>query len=251
MESYEYNTLFEFESDYWWFRGLRRTLLDEMRQVGLGVGSRILDAGCGTGGNIENISRRLTGEVYGFDVSPYAVPFWEKRQIGPMCIASINDMPYAANEFDAVVSVDVFECGSVDEARAYDELYRVVKPGGFVFLVVPAYDWLMSPEHHKAVGATRRYTRSRLATLLTTKPVRILRITHLFGLLLPAIAAYRWGLHLAGANSENAPKSDLKHISPLVNQVLLGITDIERMFLKIMNMPFGSSILAVVRKDGD
>ena len=63
-----------------------------------------------------------------------------------------------------------------------------LSPGGFMVLVVPAYDWLIDKEHHKAVGAVRRYTKNRLLEILAKHPMQLIRITHLFGSVLPAVA---------------------------------------------------------------
>lgn len=233
---------------YWWFRGLHLILLDTLRSVGLGQHEPVLDAGCGTGQNLVNIGRQITSTAYGFDVSSEAALFCKKRGLTNVCRASINDMPFAPATFAAVVSVDVFECDSVLEDQAYEEIWRVLRPGGYMVLVVPAYEWLMTPEHHKAVHASRRYTKSRLAALLRKRPVELLRITHLFASLFPAVAAYRLGLRLAPGDSDGPPRSELKPMHPALNSLLFNIVKAERQFLKLGNLPFGSSIMAVARK---
>lgn len=248
METHEYQTLFELEPLYWWFRGLHLILLDTLRSVGLGQHEPVLDAGCGTGQNLVNIGRQITSTAYGFDVSSEAALFCKKRGLTNVCRASINDMPFAPATFAAVVSVDVFECDSVLEDQAYEEIWRVLRPGGYMVLVVPAYEWLMTPEHHKAVHASRRYTKSRLAALLRKRPVELLRITHLFASLFPAVAAYRLGLRLAPGDSDGPPRSELKPMHPALNSLLFNIVKAERQFLKLGNLPFGSSIMAVARK---
>ncbi len=250
MESHEYQTLFELEPLYWWFRGLHLILLDTLHAVGLGQHEPVLDAGCGTGQNLVNIGRQITSTAYGFDVSPEAALFCKKRGLTNVCRASINDMPFAPDTFAAVVSVDVFECDSVLEDQAYGEIWRVLKPGGYMVLVVPAYEWLMTPEHHKAVHASRRYSKGRLAALLRNRPVELIRMTHLFAALFPMVAAYRLGLRLAAGDSEGPPRSELKPMHPALNSLLFNIVKAERQFLKLGDLPFGSSIMAVARKVG-
>jgi hypothetical protein len=144
--------------------------------------------------------------------------------------------------------VDVLECEAVKEDTAYRELWRVLKPSGHLLLVVPAYDWLMSEEHHRAVRASRRYTRRRIRALLTNQPVELIRITHLFAALLPAVAFYRLILCRLRAASNSAPKSELQPMPPVVDSLLFNVVNLERLFLRAFDLPFGSSILAVVRK---
>jgi len=64
MEPYEYKTLFEFETSYWWYRGLRRILMDSVH-----ASPRILDAGCGTGKTLQDIQEHITPHAFGFDVA--------------------------------------------------------------------------------------------------------------------------------------------------------------------------------------
>ncbi len=211
---------------------------------------RFLDAGCGTGQNLINIGRQVSSRAYGFDVSPEAALFCKKRELTNICRASINDMPFASETFSAVVSIDVFECDSVLEDKAYGEIWRVLKPGGYLVLVVPAYEWLMSSEHHKAVHASRRYSKSGLAALISKRPVQVIRMTHLFASLFPLIASYRLVLRLVAGNSDGPPRSELKPMHPAFNSLLFGIVKAERQFLRLTDLPFGSSIMAVVRKVG-
>lgn len=248
MEAHEYQTLFEFEPSYWWYRGLHLILLDTVRSLGIGPDAAILDAGCGTGQNLQNLAQEITNQAYGFDFSTHAAAFWGKRCLEKACVASINEIPFAANTFEAVVSVDVLECEAVDEDEACTEMWRVLRPGGYMIVVVPAYDWMLNPEHHKAVGAVRRYSRQRLTALLERQPVDVLRVTHLFGSVFPAVAAYRLADRFLSREGDEEPRSDLKPLHPAINRLLFTVVNTERKLLRHMNVPFGSSIMAVARK---
>lgn len=250
MEPHEYSTMYEFETSYWWYRSLHGILLDTLKTLGLGEGAHVLDAGCGTGQNLSNIGTEITSNAYGFDLSIHAAPFWARRGIDNGCIASINEIPYASEAFDAVMSVDVLECDAVSEHSAVGELLRVLKPSGHLVLVVPAYDWLLSEEHHRAVRATRRYSRKRVARLLHASPVTIMRMTHLFAAVLPAVALYRFSQPFFRRNHGScAPQSELKPLNPAVNNSLIQLMNIERRILGGFDLPFGSSIMVVARKD--
>jgi SAM-dependent methyltransferase len=249
MEAYEYSTMYHFETSYWWYRGLHGAMVDLLHALNLPPRARLLDAGCGTGGNLVSLRQAKYRDVFGFDYSPHATTFWDERGLTRACIASTNEIPYAANTFDAVMSVDVLEIDTVDEAKAIAELWRVTKPGGYMVLVVPAYKWMMTEEHHKAIHASRRYTRREVAALLTRHPARLLRVTHFFAALFPAVAVYRLGLQrFSRPSADAAPRSELKPLPAPINETLAAITRAERLALRAVDLPFGSSIIGVAQK---
>jgi SAM-dependent methyltransferase len=248
MESYEYQTLFEFESSYWWFLGQHSILLDTLDSLKLTPTAMVLDAGCGTGQNLANIKERITSRANGFDVSYHAIPFWKERGLKNVYLASTNEIPLPDDTFDAVISVDILCEDAVDDEQALNELGRVTKPGGFIILIVPAYEWLMTEEHHRAVHATKRYSRKYMITMLQKLPVEIIRVTHFFAFLFPAIAGYRLALRTFSRKSNIQPRSELKHLPVVLNNLLCGIVKLEERVIRKNDLPFGSSILAVARK---
>lgn len=248
MEAHEYQTLFEFEPSYWRYRALHSIVIDTLNSLRLERNARVLDAGCGTGYNLLNITRAISPRAFGLDVSPEVVPFWRQRDLRRVCLASVNDLPFPDGTFDAVVSLDVLDQDAVIETAAYRELWRVVREDGLIVIVVPAYKWLLTKEHHRAVHASRRYTERCLLALLKTQSVELVRMSHLFALLLPVIAAYRLARRLFGNGRSNLPRSELRRLPPVVNDVFCGVMNLERLLLRKKDLPFGSSLLAVVRK---
>ncbi len=249
MEQHEYQTLFDIENDYWWFRALRNVLGDSCKRLGIGSEARLLDAGCGTGKTAAFLRQSVTPNVFAFDLSSHARAFWFKRDLGSSCQASINDVPFKDEVFDAVVSVDVLECDEVDERNACRELSRILKRGGFLIVVVPAYEWLKSPEHHRAVHVSHRYSKTHLRRLLDGLPLKIVRLTHLFATVLPVVAVYRGLRHVIDRYQQGSPHSELKPLPRVVNRMLYHAVDWERRWLGLpRDLPFGSSLLLVAQK---
>ena len=104
---------------------------------------------------------------------------------------SILAIPFPDDSFDLVISNDVLcDEGAVDDEQALREIYRVLKPGGRVFLNLPAYPWMLS-RHDAAVYNVRRYTRRRLARLLQAAGFRLLFASYWNIVMFPIIVLTR------------------------------------------------------------
>ncbi len=103
---------------------------------------RILDAGCGDGRNMVFFLRQGV-DVYGVDRDVKAIENVKKRaaELAPHLppanfqTASLGSLPFENDYFDAVVGSAVLHFAE-DEThffRMLDELWRGLKPGGFLF----------------------------------------------------------------------------------------------------------------------
>jgi len=77
----------------------------------------------------------------------------------------VHDLPFLADSFDVVLSLDVLSHAGVDDALALREVYRVLRTGGQLILNVAAFDFLKGA-HDCAVNVNRRYQQRQLRTLL-------------------------------------------------------------------------------------
>jgi SAM-dependent methyltransferase len=247
MEAREYQTLFACEDTYWWHRGLRGILLECLERAGAGPSWRILDAGCGTGQILLELRERVSPRSVGFDASKEASAFWPKRSIGAACLASINTIPFRPSTFDAVISVDVLCCKAVQVDQAVTEMVRVLRPGGWVIAVVPAYQWLLS-EHDRAVHSVRRFTRSRLLGLPGFRSVQVVRISYLFPSLLIPLALFRLLRWAVRGRRDSRPRSDLRPLPSWLNSALLFLVNLERRAFRRVDFPLGSSLILMARK---
>ncbi len=247
METAEYRIMYDLETSYWWFRNIHDILTDLIRPS-VTPTSKVLDAGCGTGGLMLRLNQ-LSRQTYGLDLSADAAAFWDERGVKPRTnIASINELPYPANQFDAVLSVDILECDGVEDKRAYAELVRVTQPGGLIVIVVPAYQWMMTEGHHKAVHAVRRYNKKSTRALADDQPVQIERLTHGFAALFPMVGGVRLWHKFQERRGPVEIQSELQPLPAPLNSLLYHITNLERYLLRTVNMPFGSSLIMLARK---
>jgi SAM-dependent methyltransferase len=108
----------------------------------LGPRGRVLDLGCGAGGNLVYLARRGF-DVYGIDCSKHAIKLareWldEKKRCANLRVGDIyKKLPYRNGFFNAVISIRVLHHGRIGQIRhAIREIARVLKPGGLVFVTV-------------------------------------------------------------------------------------------------------------------
>lgn len=116
----------------------RGTLVTRTTSRHLPRGARILEGGCGTGFN----SRHLRGAGYrvvALDFAPGTMAWLGRRapELNPVR-GDVRALPFADASFDGCWSLGVIEHFPGGYAAALDEMRRVLRPGGFLFLTFPA-----------------------------------------------------------------------------------------------------------------
>lgn len=98
---------------------------------------KILDIGCGDG-NVTQIYLEK-GEVYGIDISPFALKAAAKKGI-KTSLQDLNNLPlkFPENSFDYVIATDVAE-HLIDPVNLLKEVKRVLKKNGMFILTVPNF----------------------------------------------------------------------------------------------------------------
>jgi SAM-dependent methyltransferase len=155
VETSVYEVESSVERDHWWFSGRRRLLARIIDELELPRGARILDVGAGTGSNLRLLSELGFEDVTGVDSSETAIRFCAEKGLGAVRQGDACALPCEDDTYDLVIATDIVEHVD-DDARALAELRRVMRPGGFAILTVPAFPslWGLQDEvsHHK-----RRY----------------------------------------------------------------------------------------------
>ena len=246
MNKAEYEAMYHVEDTLWWYVGMRR-IGEAVLNGRLQPGMRILDAGCGTGGNLRWLTRY--GTAYGIDLAPEAMDFCRARNLTTVTRASVLDLPFPDRSFDLVTSFDViYHLGVADDVAALREIRRVLKPGGAALVRVPALELLRS-EHDAAVHTRQRYSLAELTQKAERAGLEVERASYVNALLFPLAAASRllarWR---GGADEQHEHRSDVRPASPVVNALFGTALDLEATLLARWDFPVGLSALAVVRR---
>jgi SAM-dependent methyltransferase len=131
---------------------------DIVHHYKLKSGSKVLDIGCAKGFLVKDLLKVCPGlEVYGIDISKYAVLNCEKEVIGRLHIGDAASLPFPDNSFDLALSINTIH--NLDRQgciKALNEMSRIAPKGGYV--QVDAYrnsdeeaiflDWVLTAKTH-------------------------------------------------------------------------------------------------------
>lgn len=230
------------DETYWWFVG-RRAILDRvLRRFGRRC-RKAVDVGCGSGRNMQLLSCHADW-VMGFDRSPAALELASAHGF-PTSQADGQAIPLADSSVDLLTAFDVLEHLD-DDLAALDEFHRVLRPDGLLLVTVPAYRFLWS-EHDEALMHRRRYIASELHAKLTRTGFQVIKRSYAVFFTFFPIVGYRLFRGLI-PKDPLAPKASHIMLPPFLNRFLILLLRFEALMLGRMNLPWGTSIVALAQK---
>lgn len=249
MNVEEYQTLYDLEENYWWFKGHRLISFMLLEKYITKKKNKILDIGCGTGINLNQLKKY--GEVHGSDVSAKALEFCKLRGISNVKLSSAENLKFPSNYYDIVTSFGVLCCVQ-DDFQSLREMFRVCKSNGIIFISTPAIPFLFSrfkTEHDLSQHTTRRHSKKRLERVVESAGFKIKRITYANMFLCPLVILHRIIKKIIkpDVKIENA-KSDMKKMPYAINGFLFNILRFESFLIKRLNLPIGLTLLCVAEK---
>lgn len=194
----------------------------------------ILEVGCGIGNFTKSLLKY--GRVFAIDIDKNYIDkirlSLTKAQVG---VGDIEKEEYffTSQNFDSIVCLNVLEHIKEDTTSLMN-LFKLLKPGGFLILLVPAHPFLYG-EIDRSIGHFRRYTKKELLNKMESIGFNIIKERTI-----NFLGAFGWfvaGKILKEARVENKKIKIFNLFAPL--------------FLSIENIvepPFGTSILIVAQK---
>ncbi|MCC6466549.1 MAG: class I SAM-dependent methyltransferase [Planctomycetes bacterium] len=237
MNPDEYDAMAAVEERHWWFRGRLAVVRAFLRRfVPPGRG---LDCSCGTG---MTLSRLAPWVQVGADLEPLALRHTRARNHPSLLRADLTRLPVQPQAFDVLTCLDTLEHIPDDDA-ALREIQRVLKPGGYALIPVPAHPWMFSA-HDRALHHVRRYRRAELRDKVRAAGLELRKLRYINTALFPLVAAVRL---LRGDKGET--RSDTTGVPPgPVNAALYAAFAAESALLTWLPAPWGVSLLALARR---
>ena len=220
-----FGTLPLIEDSHFWFVTRREVILEGLRAWVDDLGQRpLFDVGCGSGGLLAFLEASGLAVAGACDAYPQGLALARRRVRVPLVLVDEGAPPPLAPGQRLIGLFDVLEHLDDDEGTLRF-LWSVLEPGGVLVLTVPGHPFLFD-EMDALARHRRRYTRRELGDKLRAA-----------GRLLPGRLA----------RAQERRDSELR-VLPGVNGLFLGLLRLERLWLRVSSLPFGSSIVALARR---
>ena len=245
FKTYYFKELAELEAANFWFRARNQIILWALHRYSPALKS-FLEIGCGTGFVISGISKhfpevRLFGSDYleeGLVYARHRVPTAKFTQM------DAHYIPYES-ELDAIGAFDVLEHIEKDDA-VLQQIYKALKPCGFLYISVPQHHWLWSGVDEYACHV-RRYAANELHKKVCQAGFEIIRTTSFVSMLLPAMYLSR----LLQRNKTDMNMDNMAgfSVNPILNKIFEWFLRFELILIRAgVSLPVGGSRLLVALK---
>lgn len=240
MEQAVYERMNELEEDHWWFSARRDIIRSTLKRlIRFPLDPVVLEAGCGTGGNLKLLAE--FGQLDAFEYDQGARDIAEKKSGLSIPFGALPDqIPFADKRYDLIGLFDVLEHVEKDQ-EALIALGQRLKPTGRLVVTVPAFQWLWS-KHDERHHHFRRYTRLSLQAVVNEAGLSVEHSFYFNSFLFPAAVVTRGLKALLGRDTP-----DDKLPAPWLNKSMYKVFSTERHLVGRMKMPLGLSLGAIIK----
>jgi SAM-dependent methyltransferase len=243
-----FSTLPNVEERHFWFLARREVVKDALRRHVPDLQARALfDIGCGSGGLLAYLGRHLP-LAGACDAHLLALTLASRRTRAPLVLVNEDQPPPLGAGQTLVGMFDVLEHLD-DDTGTLRFLHAILAPGGVLVLTVPAHAFLFG-EADRDARHRRRYSRGELERKLRDAGFEIRLLTHFMAPLVPLLLLFRQAgrlLDALGFPSRTRSSQEVA-VLPLFNAAMRGVLLLERLWLRALPLPFGSSLIAVAAK---
>lgn len=251
----QFATLWEMQQRHFWYRGRRRFLLHVLDQYRPSARAPLaaIDLGGGVGGWVKYLANQRAGQYVPLalgDSSRTALSmasgllpeYAERYKIDLMNLGW-------ENHWDVAFLLDVIE-HLPNDLEALRQARAALKPGGLLFVTTPAFQKFWSYNDELACHL-RRYTKNDFARLAEKSGMQLCEVSYFMFLLSPLyiISRHRYGIKKLSPDGKRRLRQKAHKVPAAPLNFLLTLTfSLETPLSRLMNFPWGTSILGVFRK---
>ncbi len=240
MRSDTYKWLDDIQDNHWWLNARKEIVTNLFEKYSDSDLLNILEIGFGTGGVLEAVSRY--GQAWGMD-SAEAIKYAQKRYPDTRLFEGRlpDEVPFPENSVDRVIMLDVLE-HIEDDSLSLKKIAGLLRPGGMLFLTVPAFSFLWG-KHDMDAMHRRRYSRREIIQKLKGAGFDIVKCSYFNMFLFFPIALAKM------SNKIRTSSVEKKEFPQVIENLFYNIFRSEKIFLERFNLPFGISIICIVQKN--
>jgi SAM-dependent methyltransferase len=231
--------------DHFWLQWRLAAALGQISDVGIAVERplRVLDVGGGGGALREQLEGATAWTIDVGDLNAAALARVRESRGRTLCYDVLRPHPDLLAAYDVVLLFDVLE--HVEDRRPFLEAtLRHVKPGGFLLLNVPAWQFLYGA-YDVAAGHRRRYRKATLAAELAGADCDVRDMRYWGLLMVPLLLLRRWTVRRAESDGD-CVRRGFQPPGALVHAVLRAAGRTEAKLLR--HPPMGSSLLLAAQR---
>ena len=223
-------------SKHWWFQA-RKEIIREIINNKIKKKIDILDFGSGSGVNINMLSK--FGFINIYEPHPDTKNYLKNKYKNKSKFKILDKIKN--KKFDLIILADVLEHIKKDK-EVIEKLSNNLRHNGQILITVPAYQFLFSMKDI-TLGHYRRYNKTQILKLF--QKFKTIKLTYFNFFLFTPISFLILFFKLFKINFidkvESAPNQ-------YINKTLFHIFSIERKIIKILDLPFGLSLLGLFKK---
>ena len=228
------------EASHWWFRSRNKVIIWTIKNFVKGCRD-FLEIGCGTGFVLEGLSREfpnfnLSGSEYFQEGLSFAKKRVPQAQFKQLDATKMEDR----EKYDGIGAFDVLE--HIDDDRTVlQNIYRALRPGGYLVVTVPQHRWLWSVVDEQA-HHVRRYEKTDLISKIREAHFEVVYCSSFVSLLTPLM----WLSRISANGKKDFDAMSEFKISKTLNTVLESVMSFERFLLRMgVRFSVGGSLLVL------
>lgn len=247
MDYLDYKLQNKAKHEYCWFRA-KNNLIKNLLEFNFpkNSGNKILNVGCGTGSDLKILKQ--FGEITAMDFNEKVLNQIKEEGIKKIHV-DIEKNELEKNYYDAICCFDVLEHIENDQ-KTLNKIYGSLKPGGILFLTVPAFKFLFS-SHDIALNHKRRYSKKGISKKMETagfKKIELFYWNFIFFLPIAILRIFKKIFFIKLFKNKNHV-SEAKPLNKYLNQVIYYILNLEnKKYFPRRFVPFGLTICVVAKK---